>query len=148
MKKILALILVLVFTFVLAGCSEEPAKKEEHNHNHSKPSIQSNGTFTSKPLADAPAFSYEEATKNITDKTPGVKRDEFKNTEKTTLQTVTDAARIAKTECDINSDSFNIYYDTKTGITQVLFYTEGQLGDTQTVYLDKDGKTILIVYEE
>jgi hypothetical protein len=143
MKKIIALILVLGLVFAFAGC------KKEAEHDHSQTTeIASNTEHVTKELKKAPSFSYEDE-KSAYDKNPvGVVTTGFKNTTKTTVITVKEAIVLAKKEQSVKSDSVNVYYDADAKVTKVVFYTEGQVGGDQSVYIDKDGLTILIHYGE
>ena len=143
MKKIITLMLVLVFAFAFVGCNEEDA----HDHNHTT-EIASNTEPVTKPVEKAPAFSYAEDQKVYKKGDAGVKTEGFKNTEKASIGTVKEAIILAQKEKTIESDSVNMYYDANAKVCKVSFYTEGQVGGDQTVYLDSDGKTILIVYGE
>ena len=135
--------LVLVFAFAFVGCNKETA------HDHTQiTKIASNTKPVTKPIENAPEFSYEEDKKLYSKETDGVTREGFKNTKKATITTVKEAITIAQKEKTIESDSVNMYYDANAKVCKVSFYTEGQVGGDQTVYLDSDGKTILIVYGE
>ena len=147
MKKIIALMLVLVFAFAFVGCNKEPAHDHNHDHNHTT-EIASNTEPVTKSVDKAPAFSYAEDEKAISKQTTGVKTEGFKNTKNASIGTVEEAITLAQKEKNIESDSVNMFYDAETKICKVIFYTEGAQDEIQTVYLDKDGKTILIVYGE
>jgi PBP1b-binding outer membrane lipoprotein LpoB len=147
MKKIIALMLVLVFAFAFVGCNKEPAHDHNHDHNHTT-EIASNTEPVTKPVEKAPAFSYAEDQKVYKKGDAGVKTEGFKNTEKATVSTIKEAITLAQKEKTIESDSVDVRYDANAKVTMVSFYTEGMDGGDQSVYLDKDGKTILIVYGE
>ena len=97
MKKIIALMLVLVLAFAVVGCNQEPA--HDHDHNHSQTGeIASNTKPVTKPIDKAPTFSYEEDQKTYSKETAGVKTEGFKNTEKATVTTIEEAITLAKKE--------------------------------------------------
>ena len=53
-----------------------------------------------------------------------------------------------KIECTVEWDSFEVSFDNEANVWMVSFYTEEILGGDQSVYLDSNGKTLLIVYGE
>ncbi|MBR4034271.1 MAG: hypothetical protein IKJ04_05635, partial [Clostridia bacterium] len=59
-----------------------------------------------------------------------------------------EAAERAKNECTIGYDTVSVLHDGWDDVWSVTFYTRGTLGGGQTVYLDKNGITLLIVYGE
>lgn len=148
MKKIIALMLILVLAFAFVGCG----KKADHNHdhNHSQVEVASNTKPVTKPLTDAPAFSYENDKDRYTKENFGmlVHTEGFKNTKEATVTTVKEAIELAKKECTAEYDSVDVRYDAKAKVTMVCFYLEGALGGGQSVYFDENGKTLLIVYGE
>lgn len=135
MKKIIAIILVLAFAFALVGCN-----------NSDKIEVATNTEHVENSIIKAPRFSYEEEKETYSKEKDGVKLDGFKNTEKTKIKTIKEAAELALKERTIDSDSTNVYYDAKTKVCKVVFSTEGEEGYTQSVYMDKEGKTVMMVY--
>ena len=127
MEKLKVLFLILVFVFSLASCNNQSI--------------------------EAPEFSYEEESIKYTDNTAGIKHDGFNNTSKSTVKTVENAIERAKNECTVEWDTADVYYDCELNVWKVHFYTKGtdeiiQLGGDQCIYLDDNGKTLLIVYGE
>ena len=59
-----------------------------------------------------------------------------------------EAAERAKNECTIGYDTVSVLHDGWDDVWSITFYTRGTLGGTQSVYLDKNGITLLIVYGE
>lgn len=137
MKKIIAIILVLTFAFALVGCN-----------NSDKIEVATNTEAVENSIIKAPRFSYDEEKEKHTQEKDGVevKLEGFKNTEKTKIKTIKDAVERALKERTIDSDSTNVYYDAKTKICKVIFSTEGEKGYSQSVYMDKEGKTVMMVY--
>lgn len=148
MKRIIALMLILVLAFVFVGCGEKA--EHNHDHNHSQVEVASNAKPVTKPLTEAPAFSYENDKDRYTKEnaTMLVHTEGFKNTKEATVTTVKEAIELAKKECTVEYDSVDVRYDAKAKVTMVSFYTEGQDGGDQSVYFDENGKTLLIVYGE
>lgn len=93
-------------------------------------------------------FSYAEDCKIYIAGESGVKTTRFVNITDTEISSIDDAIERAKNECTIQWDGVTTYFDAKEHIWKVLFYTEGILGGGQSVYLDENGKTVLIVYGE
>ena len=124
MKKIAAIILCLVFVLLLFGCGTE-----------------------TKNDASIPGFSYAEDCAIYVEGEPGVKTSGFVNTTETDVNR-DNVTEIAKHECTVKYDSSKVYKDTMAGIWKVDFFHEGTVGGCQTVYLDSNGKTVLVVYGE
>ena len=76
-----------------------------------------------------------------------MKTSGFVNTFETEI-TFENVVEHAKNECTIKYDSIEVRLDPTECVWFVLFYTHGVLGSSQTVYMDYDGKTVLIVYGE
>ena len=94
-----------------------------------------------------PNFSYAEDTAIYVEGEPGVKTSGFVNTTETEI-TFENVAERAKNECTVEYDSVTTYFDTDECVWKVHFCTDGMVGGDQSVYLDCDGKTLLIVYGE
>ena len=92
-------------------------------------------------------FSYAEDAAIYVEGEPGVKTSGFVNTTETEI-TFENVAEHAKNECTIEYDSVTTYFDPDECVWKVHFYTDIIAGGDQSVYLDCDGKTILIVYGE
>ena len=103
-----------------------------------------------QPAADieVSAFSYSEHAEIYKDNNPGVKHDGFKNINEQKISNAKGALERAKNECTIEWDSFGVSFDNESKVWMVSFYTKGMNGGDQSVYLDGDGKTLLIVYGE
>ena len=125
MKKIICFILVFAFLLLFTAC------------NQTKSNIE---VFS---------FSYSEHAEIYKDDNPGVKHDGFKNINESKISNAEDALERAKKECTVTWDSFGVSFDNESNIWMVCFYIDGEiLGGDQTVYLDSNGKTLLIVYGE
>ena len=125
MKKIICFILVFAFLLLFTAC------------NQTKSNIE---VFS---------FSYSEHAEIYKDDNPGVKHDGFKNINESKISNAEDALERAKKECTVTWDSFGVSFDNESNVWMVCFYIDGEiLGGDQTVYLDSNGKTLLIVYGE
>ena len=94
-----------------------------------------------------PNFSYAEDMAIYVEGEPGVKTSGFVNTTETEI-TFENVAERAKNECTVEYNSITTYFDTDECVWKVHFCTDGMVGGDQSVYLDCDGKTVLIVYGE
>ena len=59
-----------------------------------------------------------------------------------------DLLELAKNECTVEYDAYDIAFDEENEVWRVVFYKSGTVGGDQTVYIGADGKTKLIVYGE
>ncbi len=124
MKKIICFILVSSFLLLFTGCNQ------------------------TKSNIEVSSFSYSEHAEIYKDDNPGVEHDGFINTNESKFSNAEDALERAKKECTIEWDAFQVSFDNESNVWMVSFYTEGMLGGDQSIYLDGDGKTLLIVYGE
>lgn len=120
MKRMLCLLIALIL--ILSGCS----KAEDF---------------------EIKEFSYEEDYSYYKDD-PGLKRSDFRNTEKCDIKTVEQAVELAKKECNVEHDSIAVAFDDELHIYRISFYKEGWDGGNQEVYLGQDGITLMIVSGE
>ena len=93
-------------------------------------------------------FSYAEVTNTFKVGDPGVKSDGFVNTESAPISRIWDVKAQALNECTIEYDSVAVAYDETAEIWEITYSTENTLGDCQSVYMDRNGVTLLIVYGE
>lgn len=135
MKKLIIMILCLGFVLSLVGCGT----KAEQNENQQ---IEAENLNTS--ILD---FSYAEDSAIYVEGEPGVKTSGFVNTTESNVN-LGNIVEVAKAECTIEYNNSKIYQDTVADIWKVDFFTDGTLGNCQTVYLDSNGRTVLIVYGE
>lgn len=124
MRKIICFILVFSFLLLFAGCNQ------------------------TKSDIEVSTFLYSEHAEIYNDNNPSVKHDGFKNINEQKISNAEGALERAKNECTIEWDSFGVSFDKESTVWMVSFYTEGMLGGDQVVYLDGNGKTLLIVYGE
>lgn len=134
MKKLTAFALAMVCTFSLMGCTQQ------------------NKTETTlgvvEPYISIPEFSYEEVCKTYVDGMWGVKTSGFVNISETEIN-LDNVVERAKNECTIEWGEVSVYLDTAACIWRVHFSPGGMVvGGDQSVFLDYDGKTVLIVYGE
>lgn len=101
-----------------------------------------------EPLVSLPDFSFLEELEIYKEGDPGVKTDGFVNTTDVPVANDNEAIERAMQECTIAYDSVTIYLDTAECIWKVHFFTDRMLGGDQSVYLDYNGKTVLVVYRE
>ena len=127
MKKFIAFLLALVCVQSMVGCNQQ----ELSNTTNVEPGV----------------FSYAEDSAKYLEGEPGVKTSGFVNTFETEIN-LENVVEHAKNECTIEYDSVKVCLDATEYVWRVLFYTQGVAGGGQTVYMDYDGKTILIVYGE
>lgn len=101
------------------------------------------------------SFSFEEDCSIYMAGDPGVKTNDFLNVYTYPIDDQTAAVERAKNECTIEYNATSEYYDSLTDIWRIDFFTlnrnqQGQLvpilGNCQSVYLNGDGITQLIVY--
>ena len=156
MKKLIALVLSLVCVLSLIGCEQQgqqnattpPRNNEESSPTDSQPESEQNTELEIiETHISIPYFSYAEDSAIYVEGEPGVKTSGFVNTTKVDVD-FNNVADVAKNECTIKWDSCTTYLDAAECIWKVVFYNEGTVGGDQTVYLDYDGKTVLIVYGE
>ena len=115
MKKLIALLLMMILVVSLTGCNK---------------------------------FSYAEEYRKYVKYSDGVKHGGFVNTSDAKIVTDTDALERAKKECTVKWDSSKVYFDDELKIWKVVFYKKEKLGGDQSIYMNEDGKTILIVNGE
>ena len=132
MKKVICLLVASVL--LLCGCVQ--AEHAEH--------------------ADIESFSYARDYADYRDG-PAVKTSGFVNNERAEINNPEQAVELAKKECTIAYGSINVAFDAEEKIYRVNFsigstVVDGQtvytLGGDQSVYIDQNGVTKLIVYGE
>jgi len=144
-KKMIALILALMVAVTLVACVS--------NNN--------DGDIGTNPNDNAPEaapidhdgiepFSYDEDKNTYTEGELGVVSEGFYNTDKNPITNKEDAIALAKNEVKeyFNYDTISVYYDDASEMWMVLFSTAGRLGGCQSVYMNRDGLTTLIVFGE
>ena len=100
------------------------------------------------PESSIGGFAFDNVQKTYKPGDPGVKTSGFKNTSKQTVTNSAEAAERAKNECTIEYDTVTVLRDSWDYVWSVTFSTRGTLGGCQTVYLNDEGVTLLIVYGE
>lgn len=93
-------------------------------------------------------FSYADDVETYTKGSPGVKHTGFKNTTECPVSCGKQVLERAKNECTVEYNDTHVYYDEEANVWMVLFYKRNTLGGGQSVYMDADGKTLMIVYGE
>ena len=94
------------------------------------------------------SFSYAEVTATFKIGDPGVKSEGFVNTESAPISRIWDAKTQARNECTIEYDTVTVNYDETAQVWEVTYSTANTLGNCQSVYMDENGVTLLIVYGE
>ena len=105
-------------------------------------------------LTSLASFSYEEDYARYYDEFE-VKTSDFLNVDACSIDGQESAVEQAENECTIEYNATSEYYDNKAEMWRVDFQTITReqgvvllVGTRQSVYLDKDGITHLIVYHE
>ena len=128
-----AVCLAAVLLLLLCGCSQNDESQQ----------------------IDVGSFSYAEDRAYYKDG-PGVKTSGFANHEESELNNAKQAVVLAKKECKVDYDTVDVAYDYETGMYRIHFHKEwadqGQtvyiIGGNQTVYINQNGTTQLIIYGE
>ena len=102
------------------------------------------------------SFSYEEDVAIYKDGDPGVNPNAFVNIDTYPIDNQNAAVERAKNECTIEYNATSEYYDSNADMWRIDFLTithneDGTLatsGECQSVYMNSDGITQLIVYGE
>ena len=95
------------------------------------------------------SFSYAEVTAAYKAGDPGVKSEGFVNTESVPMSSrIWDVKTQALNECTIEYDTVTVNYDETAKVWEVTYSTANTLGNCQSVYMDENGVTLLIVYGE
>ena len=134
MKKYSLLIMAFILSVSLMACNQQ-----------NEPANQS--------LA---SFSYEEDVAIYKDGDPGVNPNAFVNIDTYPIDNQNAAVERAKNECTIEYNATSEYYDSNADMWRIDFLTinhneDGTLatsGECQSVYMNSDGITQLIVYGE
>ena len=132
MKRQLAMVLAMVCAWFLVGCVQTPAAE---------------GPKVIDPNISVSSFSYEIDSGHYTEGTPGVQVSDFVNTSEIEMD-LSNVIQRAQRECRISYTDTAVSFDEETGVWRVDFYTEGMAGGGLSVYLDDQGKTVLIVQGE
>ena len=151
MKKYNFLILAFVLILSLAACNQQ---KETIISSLNEPN---NNLSANEPVSQSPAgFSYEEDAATYQDGDPGVNPNEFVNADIYPIENQDAAVERAKNECTIEYNATSEYYDDNADIWRIDFFTVAHgeddicaaTGNCQSVYMNSDGITQLIVYGE
>ena len=129
MKSCISLVMVLFLAVTYRGCSAPPTCREEN-----------------------PSFSYQEEIITYSEELPNVKRDGFVNTDEleNVIDNNLDAADRAIKEytLDIANPYYNVFFDPESNVWKVVFNYFDEDAEKQAVYMNENGKTLLIVYIE
>lgn len=153
MKKRGLLMLAVVPVLLVSACHPQgettPASSNEPEKNVSA------HTSSGQTLA---SFSYQEDAAVYRAGDPGVKTTGFVNTDPCPIKGQNAAAERARNECTIAYNATSESYDPHTEMWRIDFFTAAVVqdngdiwtvaGNCQSVYLNSDGVTQLIVYGE
>ncbi len=106
---------------------------------------------TSKKATGTTTFNYSiDLTTDYSEAAADViaESGKYKNTEKCPIISEEDAIALAKNECTVEYNQISVAYDVEADIWKVVFFKENTVGGCETVYLNGDGTTKLIVYGE
>ena len=126
MRKIICLL--TVFLVLLCGCSQ---KQQTDQANH----------------LTIGNFSYEEDFNYYKDD-PGLHQSGFVNTEKADISDPEQVIELANKECTVDYDTVSIAFDATSTMYKVNFSKKNYVGGDQSVYINQDGITQLIIYGE
>ncbi len=121
MKRLICLCLIFMLVFSLSACTSNVSVSE---------------------------FSFSEDSSCWSDDEVGIKEDSFNNITETIVNSVEDVLNLAKNELTVAYDCISVAYDKETDLWRVDFWTESQLGGSQTVYIDSNGITKLCIWDE
>jgi len=107
-----------------------------------------NGLPVDQHLEQPGIFSYAEVTAAFKTGDPGVKSEGFVNTNQAPINRILDVKAQALRECTIEYDTVTVNYDEAANACEITYSTANTLGNCQSVYMDGDGVTLLIVYGE
>ncbi len=93
-------------------------------------------------------FDYPAVLKAYWDASEGINRDSFVNVDQSPVTDARSAYQRAAMELAPDFDTVDISYDENNEMWMVTFSKMGQIGGSETVYLEASGKTKLIVSEE
>ncbi len=139
-----------------AGLSEEPESIEESEYLYASKATSCYSQSVTVALdADcvtavpeaAEVHDFSAELKEYADARAGVVTQDFANSAYLTEGSF-DVIELAKRECTAQYDGCDVDYDEGSGIYRVTFYKDGNAGGCETVYIDKNGITKLIVYGE
>lgn len=143
MKRLLLFLIVPVCMAAAAACNAQ-----EKNPARDPAPSQTAPQTASGPGKIIPPFSFAEDSREYTEGMPGVKTEGFVNTDEKKITGKPDAEERAKNECTVEWDTVETFYDSEAEIWEVHFCKHDYAGGGESVYLDKNGKTLLIVYGE
>lgn len=91
---------------------------------------------------DAEIYQFEDIWR------PGIKMDDFSNTQETYIANAGQAVALAKNELTISYNQIAVAYDAQSRMWRVCFFTKNTAGNEQAVYLNADGTTRLCAWGE
>ncbi len=143
MKKIAYFIVLICITFLVSACSGTTDDKA-----NSKPAQSASGTSGETVTADITfgEFSYKEDSQKYKSGDDGVVDWGLENTEKREIKDGYDAVSIAENEIKVIYDRVSADFDKEAQVWRIKFSLAGYESGAQTVYLDKDGKTIMYLW--
>ena len=128
--------------------NQQFAEIPEEDMQYIKDIALSNSLPVDLYLEQPDSFSYAEVTDTFKDGGAGVKSEGFVNTESASISRIWDVKTQAQKECTIEYDTVSVAYDEAAEVWEVTYFTANTLGDCQSVYMNRDGVTLLIVNGE
>ncbi len=126
---------------------EEETENEVFSESETEAKSAS-GSSKEEASIEVKTFSYmQDLSMFVTD--DGLSRTEgFKNTDVCPITNGEEAVARAENECTVEYDRTNVYYDPYECMWMVNFGLENVVGGDESVYMNSDGITTLIVYGE
>lgn len=137
MKATMGLCVFMLISAFFIGCTEKESSE-----------ISENIAVINMEDSEIKSFSYESDIERYADDEAGIVHDGFKNTSEVQINNAEDAVNRAKNECTIEYDETIISYDDTTDVWSITFGKTNVAGGCQTIYMDGNGVTLLIVYGE
>lgn len=94
------------------------------------------------------AFSYTEERAGYGESSPGVRYEGFRNVSQARMDSIQGVIERACRECTVEYDTVRVDYDGETDMWKVTCMSQSVAGGCQSIYLDGDGVTRMIVYGE
>ena len=158
MKKLLMLACILSLVLTLTGCTKTPNETNGGNEDfQSAEQLDDSGSETGEASGgmSLASFDYENEAARYQDGDANVNPNPFINTDPQPISDQIEAEERAKNKVTIEYNAISHYRDIEAGMWCIDFQTLDRTDDgimmtsnTQRVYLDDNGITQLIVYEE
>ncbi len=137
MKVMMGICVSMLIGVFLIGCNEKEIS-----------GISEKSVAVNMDTLEIKSFSYESVIEKYKDDEVGIVSDGFKNTSEVEINKVEDAVNRAKNECTVKYNETIISYDDVADVWSTTFCKTNVVGGDQTIYMDGNGVTLLIVYGE